>query len=152
MNDPWYICTVCPGSSDPFYIVSYYIKWVTTYWTHSMYCRIITLNYSRVPTKFQIHNKASKKPITHKFTVFFRSYIRMILLCLWFRAPNLNWIFLAPKETLDIIFTPPSNSYFRSYNEQGYNNIILRKIIVNILLWLYSKLREKVEKKIARIF
>ena len=22
--------TVCPGSSDPFYIVSYYIKWVNT--------------------------------------------------------------------------------------------------------------------------
>ena len=22
--------TVCPGSSDPFYTVSYYIKWVTT--------------------------------------------------------------------------------------------------------------------------
>ena len=29
--------TVCPGSSDPFYIVSYYIKWVTTSWTHSIY-------------------------------------------------------------------------------------------------------------------
>ena len=29
----WYI--VCPGSSDPFYMVTYYIKWVTTYWTHS---------------------------------------------------------------------------------------------------------------------
>ena len=27
-------CTVCPGSSDPFDIVSYYIKWVTTSWTH----------------------------------------------------------------------------------------------------------------------
>ena len=27
--------TVCPRSSDPFYIVSYYIKWVTTSWTHS---------------------------------------------------------------------------------------------------------------------
>ena len=27
--------TVCPESSDPFYIVSYYIKWVTTSWTHS---------------------------------------------------------------------------------------------------------------------
>ena len=26
--------TVCPGGSDPFYIVSYYIKWVTTSWTH----------------------------------------------------------------------------------------------------------------------
>ena len=29
--------TVCPGSSDPFYILSYYIKWVTTSWTHSIY-------------------------------------------------------------------------------------------------------------------
>ena len=28
--------TVCPGSSDPFYIVSYYIKRVTTSWTYSM--------------------------------------------------------------------------------------------------------------------
>ena len=28
--------TVCPGSSDPFYIVSYYIKWVTTFRTHSI--------------------------------------------------------------------------------------------------------------------
>ena len=28
--------TVCPGSSDPFYIVSYYIQWVTTAWTHSI--------------------------------------------------------------------------------------------------------------------
>ena len=25
--------TVCPGRSDPFYIVSYYIKWVITSWT-----------------------------------------------------------------------------------------------------------------------
>ena len=28
-------CTVCPRSSDPFYIVSYYIKWGTTSWTYS---------------------------------------------------------------------------------------------------------------------
>ena len=27
--------TVSPRSSDPFYVVSYYIKWVTTSWTHS---------------------------------------------------------------------------------------------------------------------
>ena len=25
--------TLCPRSLDPFYIVSYYIKWVTTSWT-----------------------------------------------------------------------------------------------------------------------
>ena len=29
------VSTECLGSSDHFYIVSYYIKWVTTYWTHS---------------------------------------------------------------------------------------------------------------------
>ena len=27
--------TVCPRSSDSFYIVRYYIKWVTTSWGHS---------------------------------------------------------------------------------------------------------------------
>ena len=25
----------CPRSSDPYFIVTYYIKWVTTAWTHS---------------------------------------------------------------------------------------------------------------------
>ena len=29
------VSTVCPGSSDPFHIVSYYIQWVTTSWTYS---------------------------------------------------------------------------------------------------------------------
>ena len=29
------ICTVCPRSSDPFYVVSYYIKRVTTSYTYS---------------------------------------------------------------------------------------------------------------------
>ena len=31
----WYLLyyTVCPGSSDPFYILTYYIKWIPTSWT-----------------------------------------------------------------------------------------------------------------------
>ena len=29
------IDTACPRSSDPIYIVRYYIKWVTTSWTYS---------------------------------------------------------------------------------------------------------------------
>ena len=33
-NLSW-LYTICPGSSYPFYIVSYYIKWVTPSWTHS---------------------------------------------------------------------------------------------------------------------
>ena len=28
--------TACPRSSDPFYLLSYYIKWVTTSWTYSI--------------------------------------------------------------------------------------------------------------------
>ena len=27
---------MCQRSSDPFYIVTYYMNWVTTTWTHSM--------------------------------------------------------------------------------------------------------------------
>ena len=27
--------TICPRSSDPFYIVSYSVNWVTTSWTYS---------------------------------------------------------------------------------------------------------------------
>ena len=30
------IYIACPRCSDPFYRVSYYIKWVTTSWTHSI--------------------------------------------------------------------------------------------------------------------
>ena len=30
MNGSSNVCTVCLGSSDPFYIETYYIKWVTT--------------------------------------------------------------------------------------------------------------------------
>ena len=29
--------TLCPRSSDPFYVVSYNMKWVTTSWTYSIY-------------------------------------------------------------------------------------------------------------------
>ena len=36
----WFLNTVCPRSSDPFYIVSYYLKWVSTFWTYSM-CLLI---------------------------------------------------------------------------------------------------------------
>ena len=29
--------TMCPRSSDPYYIGSYYMKWVTTSWTYSIW-------------------------------------------------------------------------------------------------------------------
>ena len=33
----WKMHTLCPRSSNPFYIATYYIKWVTTSWTHSIF-------------------------------------------------------------------------------------------------------------------
>ena len=39
---------ICPRSSGPFYIVNYYIKWVTTSWTNSRISHwIITTNFIR---------------------------------------------------------------------------------------------------------
>ena len=35
LEAPTEICTVCPRSSDPFYIATYYTKWVTTSWAYS---------------------------------------------------------------------------------------------------------------------
>ena len=34
-NRTKYMSTVCPKSCNPFYIVNYYIKWITTSWTDS---------------------------------------------------------------------------------------------------------------------
>ena len=30
------VYTICQGSSDPYYIITIYMKWVTTSWTYSM--------------------------------------------------------------------------------------------------------------------
>ena len=37
---PWH-SIVSPRSSDPFYIESNYMEWVTIYWTYSTYCSFI---------------------------------------------------------------------------------------------------------------
>ena len=48
--------TVCPGSSYPFYIVSYYIKWVTTSWTYGMFETVVIIR------NFFIGSGPVKKP------------------------------------------------------------------------------------------
>ena len=46
--------TICPRSRDPFYIVTYYIKWVTTSWTISTILKIWILFYICVLVWFLI--------------------------------------------------------------------------------------------------
>ena len=46
------VSTICPGSSDPFYIVSYYMKLVTTSWTYGTVCtrkRLIRIVHEHLP-------------------------------------------------------------------------------------------------------
>ena len=47
-----HVCTVCPESSDPFYIVTYYIKWVTTSWTYCTLSRKANFNLGNMSTIF----------------------------------------------------------------------------------------------------
>ena len=42
-REPIYKYTVCPRSSDPFYVVSYYIKQVITSWTYSIFVFSLSL-------------------------------------------------------------------------------------------------------------
>ena len=54
--------TVCLGSSDPFYIASYYLKWVTNYWTHSTYRFCHWANCSAGPHLETSFSLVSPKP------------------------------------------------------------------------------------------
>ena len=50
--------TVCPRSNDPFSIVGYYIKWVTTSWTWSIFS---VAGWSDTLNRIQIHGPTIKR-------------------------------------------------------------------------------------------
>ena len=71
------ICPVCPRSSDPFNIVGYYIKWVTTSWTYSiMHIKAVTklFNYNG-NGKTQFFCFDSYQPESYIYS-YFRIHIR----------------------------------------------------------------------------
>ena len=45
--------TVCPRSGNPFYIATYYMKWVTTSWTYSTVCPE-SLAYFHIESSFVV--------------------------------------------------------------------------------------------------
>ena len=53
--------TICPGSSDPLYIATSYIKSVSTSWTYSMY----VIYYYRLENEFD-RGELEKLPGIHK--------------------------------------------------------------------------------------
>ena len=60
--------TVCPKSSDPFYVVTSYIQWVTTSWTYSILHSCL-LNWSDQPLRSRQwkQNICNKKNILKSF-------------------------------------------------------------------------------------
>ena len=69
--------TVCQRSSDPFYIVSYYIKWVTTSWTHSMiqqFCCCLFVDFLSIQKN--VFTKSTTLKVLHK-NVLFLSYLNL---------------------------------------------------------------------------
>ena len=55
--------TICPGSSDPFYIVTYYMKLVTTSWTHSIsfsYILLLIIRFLSLLTNKNKDNQTKK--------------------------------------------------------------------------------------------
>ena len=59
------IFTICPRSSYPFYIVLYYIKWVTNSWTDGIYLHHDTFPlYKNMNLMLTLSKKVYVKPIS----------------------------------------------------------------------------------------
>ena len=50
--------TACPRSPDPFYLVSYNINWVKTFWTYSRYRLVNKISLNAYFTSIECSNKS----------------------------------------------------------------------------------------------
>ena len=58
--------TGCPGSSDPFYVVTWYIKWNTTSWTHiNRKTLFLNLKINKVLSNLLTNTKTNFKKLTN---------------------------------------------------------------------------------------
>ena len=83
-------CTVCPRSSDPFYVVTYYIKWVTTSWTYSIWT-VEEMSRAMLWQKFQ----TLFWPIWCNFTLYVSPH-------LWNSRLSTLWMFYSCWEPVDV--------------------------------------------------
>ena len=114
--------TLCPRSSDPFYIVTYHIKWVTTSWTHStnnIWLLCFLLHASKVEMgKFFFHFKMEKRGKTR--STFNFSFKKFLMYSNTFYTPIRN---VPQLELVYHVFTLFPRSldaiYIVSYNNNG---------------------------------
>ena len=55
----FFSCTICPRSSDPFYIASYYIKWTHTT-VSKKYCLKVAIRYMKMEKDLTVNFGARK--------------------------------------------------------------------------------------------
>ena len=114
--------TMCPRSSGPFYVVTYYIKWYTTSWTYSM----SNMN-------FTIKSKGNRKQFSYNRRLLVKSYevnstyylIIENLLCLKF---GYMWTLLlsTPNPHASVKgFKCTLNSFFVSNDTRSIQNLLI---------------------------
>ena len=72
--------TTCPRSSDPFHIVTYYIKWVTTSWTHRTAKVVYTIGDSIISISFIVVITNTPRDLDI-FEIIFFNALKALFLC-----------------------------------------------------------------------
>ena len=119
--------TVCPGSSDTFHVVSYYIKWVTTSWTHGTIITDPCIDWPALTrpkkenpdfgsnwekNRFLVEFQENPKPILGKIFCSFFYTICPRILSIWNPMYNNGQGFLE----LQNVNNPPGNSNTLNYD------------------------------------
>ena len=91
--------TICPGSRDPLYIVNYYIKWVTTSWTHG----ISLLHLSNKDRNSSVSIFQEAKIIYHKILISLQgpwskvyTFIYVIKQCIYLVIYDTSYLKVSP--------------------------------------------------------
>ena len=115
----FYYCTVCPRSNYQFYIVSYYINWVSTSWTYSTFP--LSVSFYIITGSLNVYLPINKcllqiKLLTSLHTCASNSKVSltvstMVYCCFYFRIGDLSCLCgsRSPAPTRSGSATPPSS-------------------------------------------
>ena len=115
--------TVCPGSSNPFYIISCYIKWVTTSWTHSNYAGACSSTGSK-PDGGEV--KFKKLKLSHKT----KSQVRFCDIILYTVCPRSSDPFLYSKVLYKMSHYFLDTQYVQNIGSAFPTIIIYRYLVI----------------------
>ena len=119
------ILTLCPGSSDPFYVATYYMKWDTTSWTYStMLNWTIFLARRRV-----IYRGVSWWVNAYPWETYARGWQKVGPGSVWSQAQLTDWLDRLPRDwcfKFEVIFRQGMISFTRARR-------VLRYLLIQVL-------------------